>query len=159
MDQENFLHKVRYLLYLAKRCEVIVEHEKINRNEKWYEEFNQLYNVLKTLAPKDKSYPELLQEMKKKNPDIFKEIDDNFKNMSTKDFILFVVTKHPYKGKEKDTNRNFKTENPELITYLLSKYLPDDYQYSTTNDNSKLKYCLAQEISKKLNSIYPKKSK
>ena len=159
MDQENFLHKVRYLLYLAKRCEVIVEHEKINRNEKWYEEFNQLYNILKTLAPKDKSYPELLQEMKTKNPDIFKEIDDNFKNMSTKNFILFVVTKHPYKGKEKDTNRNFNTENPELITYLLSKYLPDDYQYSTTNDNSKLKYCLAQEISKKLNSIYPKKNK
>ena len=61
---------------------------------------------------------------------------------------------HPYKGIENDANRNFDTNNPELITFLLKKYLPDDYNYLPTNEPSKLKYCLAQEISKKLNSIY-----
>ena len=151
MDEENFLDKVRYLLALARRCQVIVEH--LHINEEWYEEFTKLYNILKTKAPKDKTYPELLQEMKKKHPDIFKRIDDNFEKMSTKDFIKFIVETHPYNGKENDANRNFDTDSPELITYLLNKYSPDDYNYSPNNEDSKLKYCLAQEISKKLNAI------
>ena len=151
MDEENFLDKVRYLLALARRCQVIVEH--LHINEKWYEEFTKLYNILKTKAPKDKTYPELLQEMKKKHPDIFTRIDKNFEKMSTKDFIKFIVKTHPYNGKENDANRNFDTDSPELITYLLNKYSPDDYNYSPNNEDSKLKYCLAQEISKKLNAI------
>ena len=152
----DFSNKVRYLLYLARRCEGIVDHlhDFHKENEQWYQDFTKLYNILITLAPQDKNYPELLQEMKKKNPDIFKELDDNFKNMSLKDFIKFIVEKHPYKGKENDTNRNFDTDSSELITFLLRKYLPDDYNYLPSNEPSKLKYCLAQEISKKLNSIY-----
>ena len=150
---KDFSNKARYLLYLAKRCEFIAEHLNL-KDEKWYLDFIKLYNILITFAPEDKNYPELLQEMKKKNPKIFKELDDNFQNKSLEDFVKFIIKNHPYKGIENDANRNFDTNNPELITFLLRKYLPDDYNYLPTNEPSKLKYCLAQEISKKLNSIY-----
>ena len=79
-----------------------------------------------------------------------------FKISQLEDFVKFIIKNHPYKGIENDANRNFDTNNPELITFLLRKYLPDDYNYLPTNEPSKLKYCLAQEISKKLNSIYQK---
>ena len=163
MDKENFSNKVRYLLCLARRCEVIVDHlprEKDEnlpkeKNEKWYKEFTELYNNLKKLEPQDKNYPELLKEMKAKNPNVFKEIEDIFMSMATKDFFKFIVEKHPYKGKENDAIKNFNT--PDLLTFLLGKYSPDDYKYSKTNEDSKLKYCVVQEISKKLNSLFSKK--
>ena len=125
------------------------------KNEKWYKEFTELYNNLKKLEPQDKNYPELLKEMKAKNPNVFKEIEDIFMSMATKDFFKFIVEQHPYKGKENDAIINFNT--PDLLTFLLGKYSPDDYKYSKTNEDSKLKYCVVQEISKKLNSLFSKK--
>ena len=38
----NFANRVRYLLYLAKRCESIVEHLNLNKNDDWYKEFQEL---------------------------------------------------------------------------------------------------------------------
>ena len=151
---EDFASKTRYLLYLAKRCETIVEHLQLDKNEDWYKEFNELYTKLKVFEPKEQVYQELLTEMKDKNPDVFKNLDDNFRNLSTPDFIKYILETHPYKEYEKDTDRDFGTVNPELLLFLLKKYLPDNYNYTANKEESKLKHCIVQEISKKLNSLY-----
>ena len=151
---EDFASKTRYLLYLAKRCETIVEHLQLDKNEDWYKEFNELYKKLKVFEPKEQIYQELLKEMKDKNPDVFKNLDDNFRKLSPQNFIKYILETHPYKDYEKDKDRDFGTVNAELLLFLLKKYLPDNYNYTANKEESKLKHCIVQEISKKLNSLY-----
>ena len=151
---EDFASKTRYLLYLAKRCETIVEHLQLDKNEDWYKEFNELYKKLKVFEPKEQVYQELLTEMKDKNPDVFKNLDDNFRKLSPQNFIKYILETHPYKDYEKDKDRDFGTVNPDLLLFLLKKYLPDNYNYTANKEESKLKHCIVQEISKKLNSLY-----
>ena len=151
---EDFASKTRYLLYLAKRCETIVEHLQLDKNEDWYKEFNELYTKLKVFEPKEQVYQELLTEMKDKNPDVFKNLDDNFRKLAPQKFIKYILETHPYKDYEKDKDRDFGTVNPDLLLFLLKKYLPDNYNYTANKEESKLKHCIVQEISKKLNSLY-----
>ena len=151
---EDFASKTRYLLYLAKRCETIVEHLQLDKNEDWYKEFNELYTKLKVFEPKEQVYQELLTEMKDKNPDVFKNLDDNFRKLAPQKFIKYILETHPYKDYEKDKDRDFGTVNPDLLLFLLKKYLPDNYNYTAHKEESKLKHCIVQEISKKLNSLY-----
>ena len=92
--------------------------------------------------------------MKDKNPDVFKNLDDNFRKLAPQKFIKYILETHPYKDYEKDRDRDFGTVNPELLLFLLKKYLPDNYNYTANKEESKLKHCIAQEISKKLNSLY-----
>ena len=151
---EDFASKTRYLLYLAKRCETIVEHLQLDKNEDWYKEFNELYTKLKVFEPKEQIYQELLTEMKDKYPDVFKNLDDNFRKLAPQKFIKYILETHPYKDYEKDKDRDFGTVNPDLLLFLLKKYLPDNYNYTANKEESKLKHCIVQEISKKLNSLY-----
>ena len=151
---EDFASKARYLLYLAKRCETIVEHLQLDKNEDWYKEFNELYTKLKVFEPKEQVYQELLTEMKDKYPDVFKNLDDNFRKLAPQKFIKYILETHPYKDYEKDKDRDFGTVNPDLLLFLLKKYLPDNYNYTANKEESKLKHCIVQEISKKLNSLY-----
>ena len=151
---EDFASKTRYLLYLAKRCETIVEHLQLDKNEDWYKEFNELYTKLKVFEPKEQVYQELLTEMKDKYPDVFKNLDDNFRKLAPQKFIKYILETHPYKDYEKDKDRDFGTVNAELLLFLLKKYLPDNYNYTANKEESKLKHCIVQEISKKLNSLY-----
>ena len=151
---KNFSDKSRYLIYLARRCETIVEHLKLDKNEKWYLEYQDLYKQLMQNEPKDENYQELLKDMKEKYPEVFETIENNFKNMSTKDFIKFIIKEHPYKDIEKDSDKNFDEDTPELLSFLLKKYLPDNYYRLMSKENTILKYCIVQEISKKLNYLY-----
>ena len=151
---EDFASKTRYLLYLARRCETIVEHLQLDKNEDWYKEFNELYTKLKVFEPKEQVYQELLTEMKDKYPDVFKNLDDNFRKLAPQKFIKYILETHPYKDYEKDKDRDFGTVNPDLLLFLLKKYLPDNYNYTANKEESKLKHCIVQEISKKLNSLY-----
>ena len=151
---EKFTHNSRYLIYLAKRCEKIVEHLKLDRKEKWYIEFEDLYNKLKEFGPKDQNYQDYLEQMKSKYPDVFKKIDDNFNKKNAKGFIKFIIKEHPYDGIENDKDKDFDNDRPETISYLLRKYLPDNYKIMKGNDAKILKHCKAQEISKRLNYFY-----
>ena len=151
---KTFSNKPRYLIYLARRCETIVEHLKLNKNEKWYLEFQDLYKKLKENEPTDQNYQEQLSEMKEKYPDVFRIIDDNFNTMSPKEFIKFIIKEHPYKYIEKDSDKNFDEDTPELLRFLLKKYLPDDYRPMESREDTVLRYCIVHEISKKLNYLY-----
>ena len=151
---KTFSNKPRYLIYLARRCETIVEHLKLNKNEKWYFEFQDLYKKLKENEPTDQNYQEQLSEMKEKYPDVFRIIEDNFNTMSPKEFIKFIIKEHPYKNIEKDSDKNFDEDTPELLRFLLKKYLPDDYKPMQSREDTVLRYCIVHEISKKLNYLY-----
>ena len=151
---KTFSNKPRYLIYLARRCETIVEHLKLNKNEKWYLEFQDLYKKLKENEPTDQNYQEQLSEMKEKYPDVFRIIEDNFNTMSPKEFIKFIIKEHPYKYIEKDSDKNFDEDTPELLRFLLKKYLPDDYIPMQSREDTVLRYCIVHEISKKLNYLY-----
>ena len=151
---KTFSNKPRYLIYLARRCETIVEHLKLNKNEKWYLEFQDLYKKLKENEPTDQNYQEQLSEMKEKYPDVFRIIEDNFNTMSPKEFIKFIIKEHPYKYIEKDSDKNFDEDTPELLRFLLKKYLPYNYLPMQNKEDTILKYCIVNEISKKLNYLY-----
>ena len=151
---KTFSNKPRYLIYLARRCETIVEHLKLNKNEKWYLEFQDLYKKLKENEPTDQNYQEQLSEMKEKYPDVFRIIEDNFNTMSPKEFIKFIIKEHPYKYIEKDSDKNFDEDTPELLRFLLKKYLPYNYLPMQNREDTILKYCIVNEISKKLNYLY-----
>ena len=151
---KTFSNKPRYLIYLARRCETIVEHLKLNKNEKWYLEFQDLYKKLKENEPTDQNYQEQLSEMKEEYPDVFRIIEDNFNTMSPKEFIKFIIKEHPYKYIEKDSDKNFDEDTPELLRFLLKKYLPYIYLPILNREDTVLKYCIVHEISKKLNYLY-----
>ena len=70
------------------------------------------------------------------------------------EFINFILEKHPYKKtKDDEGNVNFKQYSIELAFYLLKKYHPDNYQI-TGDKETKFQYCIAHEITKKLNNLY-----
>ena len=148
----NFKSKSLYLFRLARKCQNIIDLHSL-QNEKWYNEFQNLYKKLEENMPKEQDYHELLEEMKGKYPKVFKELDNNYIKMPTKDFLKFIVDSHPYKDREKDGDLKFDDNNHELILFLLKKYSPDEYKYSNTNDNLKLQHCLSMEISKKLSNM------
>ena len=151
-----FSIKYKYLLNLAKRCEFIIENLKIDKKEEWYTEFIKLYESLKKNnknKTNEDSYNELLSRMKESHGQIFKEIDDKFNTNKDKiNFIKYIIDKHPYKD-YKESDRNFNKYNPELLSFLLEKYQPDNYTPSN-DDESQLKYCIAHEISKKLSYLF-----
>jgi len=150
----NFNSNSRYLLSLANRCLTIVDHLKLDKSEKWYIEFEQLYNQLKKCEPKDQNYQNDLADMKSKYPDVFKKIDDNFNRKSAKDFIKFIIKEHPYKEYEKDKDKKFDNDSPETLRYLLKQYLPDNYKPMRSKPETILTHCIVHEISKKLNYYY-----
>ena len=151
----NFYGGTRtYLSYLAKRCQKIVEHLKLDTKEKWYLEFEKLYNILKELEPKDQYMQEILDEMKEKYRDVFEKIENAFNKKNAKEFIKFIIKEHPYRDAENDKNKNFDNDSPETLRYLLKKYLPDNYMILKTIEKTKLNKCIVTEISKKLNYFY-----
>ena len=150
----NFNSNSRYLLSLANRCLTIVDHLKLDKSEKWYLEFEQLYNQLKKFEPNDQNYQNDLADMKSKYPDVFKKIDDNFNRKNAKDFIKFIIKEHPYKEYEKDKDKKFDNDSPETLRYLLKQYLPDNYKPMRSKPETILTHCIVHEISKKLNYYY-----
>ena len=117
------------LLSLADRCDTIVNNLNISRDQQWYHDFSKIYNILKEKhMNKDENYSKLLQEMKKKYPRIFEDIENKFASLSKKDFIKFIITNYPYEEIEKDKEVDFSSDNPDLLHFLLKKYNPDEHK-------------------------------
>ena len=146
-------NKRNYLISLAKRVEIIVDHEKINKEEEWYKEFVTLNEKLKAKKKPDDDYRNLLVKMKRTHGKIFDEIDNTFTKGGKEEFIKFILEKYPYPDfkKDKDNGRNFEVFNLELIQFLSQRYQPQ--KHSINNEENELKYCITQEISKKLSNL------
>ena len=147
--------KCRILLPLAKRCELIVEHEKIDKNEEWYKEFVKLNTELKNYQSPDDDYQTKFKRVKKNHQRIFDDINDSFSsNGGNIQFINYILENHPfpnYKNEIKN-GRNFKSYNNELIIFLLEQYNPDNYSTRENDEKSELTYCIYHEISTKLSN-------
>jgi hypothetical protein len=145
--------KCNYLLPLAQRVELIVDHEKIDKNEKWYIEFVKLNEKLKKKQRPEDDYRIILSKMKETHRKEFDEIDNKFNKKEKKEFIEFILEKYPYPDyqKDKDNGRDFKKENAELYKFLFEKYQPETP--AKQNEETMFKFCIANEISKKLSNL------
>ena len=154
----EFNSKKRTLLRYAERCKYIIDVNKdreLYKTKNWYNEFDNLYRLLKQSEPKYEDYHKILPEIRSQYSDIFNEIERQFnKKKSNYEFIKFILDKHPYKDYEKDkSNPILKSFSLELVNFLLDKYHPDNYSF-TGDNTAKLQYCIIHEITKKLNNIY-----
>ena len=133
--------KYKTLLNYAKRCQFLIdeigfdkkEEWHIDKKEEWYLEFQKLYKSLKEkesneLQLQDKNYNEMFSKVKRKNENIFNEIENNFKENKGKiEFIEFILDNYPYNNYHKN-ERDFKTYNRDLLSFLIEKYQPDNYE-------------------------------
>ncbi len=94
-------------------------------------------------------------KIKKDNPAIFHELEEEFKNNNIA-IVKFILRKYPPKGYVKTQNKTVEQQWEEnkkkLISDLCTKYALDNYPKET--DEEKLKYTIMSVISSKVNSIY-----
>ena len=156
----GFLGDCNYTKYykLGETCEFIVSKLNIDKNKKWYKDFENIYKDIKEnyilLKEREK---EMRENMRKLNKDKFDEIDSEFtKKKSNIEFINYVLKTKPYPGYEEDKKNNvvdFSKESQELFKYLQSKYHPDNFTYSLTDEESQLNFCLIEYIEAYINNI------
>ena len=145
---------------LGQDCKFIVEELGLDKKEKWYEEFLNIYKEVESNY-KEINVPEIKEKIKNKYKKQFDEIDSKFpekesKTQSYLEFINYILKVKPYKGYEEDKNNkkiNFNQDSQDLIVYLQSKYHPDKYSYSVDDEESLLNYFLIEAIEAKLNKI------
>ena len=148
--------KWRILLPLARRCELIIEHEQIDKNEEWYKEFVKINDQIKKNQSPEDDYQTRFQRIRSMHQRIFDAINDSFNtNGGNIKFIKFILEKHPFPNyqNEKEKGRNFEVSNNELIRFLLEQYNPDNYTIIEGNEKSELRHCIAHEIATKLSNI------
>ncbi len=136
----RFLGYTNYKRYvgLGERCEFIVKQLNIDREEKWYKDFLEIYQEVKDLYITI-GEPEMKEIIRKKYKKKFEEISNKFnKRKNTADFINFVLKLRPYNGYDEDIKNGKKVNGatPENLKYLLSKYHPDKYTFKEEDENS-----------------------
>jgi len=148
---QSFGNNHKYLFSLAQRCETIVELLTLNKKEKWYLEFEHLYNELLYYKPNARQFQVLLDEMKTKYPDIFREIEEKFNKKNVKYFINFIITRHPCDGCE-----NYNLDNvTEALNILIINYSHYNCVWPRWDkEKTLLEYCIGQDISEKLRYFY-----
>jgi hypothetical protein len=153
----NLLGKInkknKYLFALSDKCELIIDHFKIDKNIDWYKSFLPIKKKIDSLKTSEENYNTLFLKVRQTNPEIFDEIDEQFrKHRGTNKFIDFIITKYPYKGFEKGQKELDLTKYTTDLAYQLSKkYTPDSYMQG--DPQSELKHCIQHEIAAKLSNL------
>ena len=146
---------------LGQECEFIVNQLNIDKKEKWYLEFEEIFKEIKeNYELLKESEREMRENIRKKYKEEFDEIDNKFvKRKNNLEFINYILKKKPYEGYEEDKKNstiNFKEESQELVKHLQAKYHPDNYSYNNDDEKSQLDYCLIEYIMSYLNKIFEK---
>ena len=143
----------KYLFALSDKCELIIDHFKIDKNIDWYKSFLPIKKKIDSLKTSEENYNTLFLRVRQTNPEIFDEIDEQFrKHRGTIKFIDFIITKYPYKGFEKGQKELDLTKYTTDLAYQLSKkYTPDSYMQG--NPQSELEHCIKHEIAAKLSNL------
>ena len=153
----NLLGKInkknKYLFALSDKCELIIDHFRIDKNTDWYKSFLPIKKKIDSLKTSEENYNTLFLKVRQKNPEIFDEIDEQFrKHKGTIKFIDFIITKYPYKGFEKGQKElDLTTYTTDLAYQLSKKYTPDSYMQG--NPQSELEHCIKHEIAAKLSNL------
>ena len=157
----KFLGNTHYYRYyeLAERCEFIVNDLNLSKDEEWYIEFSKLYIEIKDSYDQLQLYnQDMRDKIKQKYKNEFDEIENKFidcKN-NPKDFIKYILIKRPYDGYEQDKKNNIPDLNQsieEIVSYLRSKYLPDNYP-SGNDEKTSLDFFIIEFIEAHLNKLY-----
>ena len=149
--------KKSHFFSLAERCKLIIDHLKLDTDkELWCKEFLEIYNFIKSKQTPDEEYAQLFERVKKANPGIFEQLDEQFnKNRGTIKFIEYILKNYPYKTYKKDLETKkekfFKTYNNGLITHLSRRYIPEGRMVG--NAESEKKYCIIHEIASYINNL------
>ena len=145
--------KNKYLFALSDKCELIIDHFKIDKNIDWYKSFLPIKKKIDSLKTSEENYNTLFLKVRQTNPEIFDEIDEQFrKHRGTIKFIDFIITKYPYKGFEKGQKElDLTTYTTDLAYQLSKKYTPDSYMPG--KPQSELEHCIKHEIAAKLSNL------
>ena len=155
----SFLGDVNLKKYmkLGEDCEFIVNELKIDKNEEWYKDFENIYKEVKENYKLLNGGEDMKKKIKSKHKNIFDDIDNKFaKKKNEKDFIKFILQLRPYKGYEEDKKNkkiNLDGDIRDLLEYLKSKYHPDNYNYSDEDELSQLDYCVVECIDSYINQM------
>ena len=151
----NLLGKInkknKYLFALSDKCELIIDHLKIDKNTDWCKIFLPIKEKIDKLKTSEETYKTLFAKVRQANPKIFDEIDEQFRmHRGTIEFIKFIITKYPYKDYEQG-KIDLEKYTTDLSYQLSKKYIPDNYMPGDAK--SELDHCIKHEISAKLNSL------
>ena len=147
---------------LGQDCEFLVDKLNIDKKEKWYLEFEEIYKEIKdNYELLKESEKEMRENIRKKYKEEFDEIDNKFvKRRNNLEFINYILKKKPYEGYEEDRKNNkkinFNEESQELVNHLRTKYHPDNYNYNNDDEKSQLDYFLIEYIMSYLNRMFEK---
>ena len=149
--------KIEHINQLAMQCLTIALsiHSKNVEEEKWYKDVKRITEGIRDKEQRleNENDEEFKNEMKKRKPEIFEEIENKFKE-SNLTFIKFILEKYPYKGYTSlgDIDEKFKNEPQNLLKILSAKYHPDRYK-KTTNEEKET-FTIMTVISPLVNNIY-----
>ena len=124
-------------------------------NEKWYIEISDIVQEIRKTkdSNEEKTEQEILEDLKKKKPDVFNEIESQFKKGEIS-FIKFCLNKYPYDNFTDDgkIEENFEKNRKSYLRKMIAKYHPDRLDKDTKEEMEK--YLIINELVKKLNSLF-----
>ena len=159
----SFLGKTNErLIKLCERCEYLAKEElKIDEKVEWYKEFCDLYKEIKSIFDvMELNKANMRKTIKEKYKQHFTELERKFNKCNKKnpkEFIDFILQKYPYKDYEEDLKDNkidTSKIDQKLLDYLRGKYHPDQYEYSSEDENSQLLFCIVEVIEANFNNLY-----
>ena len=141
-DNNEYMNENKHLISVIEQNLQYLDINSI-QNEEWYKELLIVKNDIKFTT-----------ESKSKNTDsCIQQIENNYKNLKTNEFIDFIIKNYPFQGIEK--YKNIKTnleKNPKkMILELSSKYKIDTIQGN--NSEEEKKYNIYNTIFNILNKI------
>ena len=126
-------------------------------NEKWYIEISDIVQEIRKTkdSNEQKTEQDILEDLKKKKPDVFNEIESQFKKGEIS-FIKFCLNKYPYDNFTDDgkIEENFEKNRKSFLRKMIAKYHPDRLDKDTKEEMEK--YLIINELVKKLNNLFLK---
>ena len=123
----------------------------------WYKEIKQIDVEIQEflLLEEERINGGFQLKIKKENPAIFNELEEQFKNNNIT-IIKFILRKYPpinyNNNPNKTIDQQWEENKKKLVSELCSKYALDHYPKESNEE--KLKYTIMSVISSKVNSIY-----
>ena len=123
----------------------------------WYKEIKQIDVEIQEflLLEEERINGGFQLKIKKENPAIFNELEEQFKNNNIT-IIKFILRKYPpinyNNNPNKTIDQQWEENKKKLVSELCSKYALD--HYPKESNEQKLKYTIMSVISSKVNSIY-----
>ncbi len=154
-NKKNIESLLTYLNHSTNLIDSIYIDKNIIIKEDWYKEILKMKSEMNIDIDenKEKSDIEMIENKRKKYPEIFKEIEEKSKKKPI-EFIKFILEKHPYEGYiigEFNFDDELKRRPGPFLLGLHKNYHPDNYPKN--NEQEKVKFCIMSVIDSKITNI------